>query len=544
MVSTHFPSPTGHTSSCRDGQPILTAARVFVLGLLTLLWPLCRPATAETAGGAPQRDPRMDAPLLEAAEAGDAAQVKTLLDKGADPKVCNRLGWPASTLAACRGYTEVVRLLYERDHDTADQNAPGRWTPLIEATIHNHLETVRFLLACHLMPQTGNDQGLTAENYARRGGYRDIVAAVREAWGEPPETDTDAGGDSPLAVAATAGDTAALARLLDGGGSVEERNALGQTLLICAVKGDKAEAVRLLLARHADPNDLSAYGSSALDFAAGAGYADIIKMLLDAGADPNGFRGYDGMGDNRSPVFQAFRSGRVDLVKLLLAHGARLNETNNVGDTALIQAARWPHADVLAFLVEQGQSVNAANRYGYTALMYAATNGCEDNIRLLLAKGADIHAKTKNRDPDRHTGEPFGALEAATLNGEPYALEILMDAGATPANPGEKLTEELLSAIGEKDYERAQAALRKGASANDAGAGNRRPLLVAVLVGDPGVVQLLLKAGADVNGAPEDGPVYTPLHYALEREGAVKDPRAKEKYARIADILRQAHATR
>ncbi len=486
----------------------------------------------------------MDAPLLEAVNAGDAGKIKTLLDRGADPQACNRLGWPASVLAASRGNTEVIRRLYERDHSTAAQTAPGGWTPLMEAAIHNHLETVRFLLTCHVMVRVANDEGYHAEDYSEGRGNSDIVAVLRAAVGAAPEATPAAGRDSALAAAAMDGDTATLARLLDGGGSVESRNATGKTLLICAVKGNRTEAVRLLLAHHADPNNLSAFGCSPLDFAADGGYEEIAKLLLEAGADPNGFRSHDNAGDGLSPLFQSFKAGRVDFVKLLLAHGARLNDTNNCGDTALIQAARWPHAEVLAFLVEQGQSVNAHNHFGYTALMYAATNGCEENIRFLLGRGADLHAKAKNRSEDRRTGQPFGALEAATLNGQPYALEILLDAGAAPANPGTKLTGELLAAIDDKEYERVQAALHRGASPNDPAADNRRPLHVAVLKGDPGIVQLLLKAGAAASGVPEDAPSSTPLGFALERQANVQDPRAKQDFARIVDLLRQAHAIR
>ena len=533
-----FPSRIGSGPVNRRRIP---AAAIFLPGLLALLAVASRLAAAP-----PPHDPRLDAPLVEAAVAGDAAKVKDLLDRGADPKACNRLGWPASTLAACRGHTEVLRRLYERDFTTADQNAPGRWTPLIEAAAHDHLDTVRFLLACHVAEDAGNVENHTAEEYAHGSGYRDIVAAIRQAGGEPPEPDAtgDNDDDSPLVTAAADGDTDALARLLDRGGSVETRSSGGRTLLICATKKGRTEVVRLLLARHADPNALSLRGNSPLDFATDLGQPEIVKLLLEAGADPNGFRARDSWGDTYSPLFQSFRTGRIEVVRLLLDHGARLQETNNIGTTALMDAARRPHPDVLALLIERGQSVNAANRFGYTALMCAAAAGCEENVRFLLGKGADLHAKGKNRHPERHTGQPYGALEAAQINGEPFVTEILLDAGATPANAGAKLTGELFAGIDGKDYELVQAALHKGASANDADADNRLPLEVAVLEGDPGIVKLLLKAGANPNASPVDTPTATPLSDAHERHDAVKDPSEKANYARIIDLLQQAHATR
>ena len=512
--------------------------------VFVLLHVLSIPAFAQVPRGTSPYDPRLDAPLLEATEAGDSAKVKDLLDKGANPQVRNRFGWPVSVLAAHRGYTEVLRQLYTRDHDTTDQNASGGWTPLLAAVMHNHLETVRFLLACHAEPQMRTEEGFSATEYAEGHGYADILAALRGASGEPPAATPAATVESPLVNAATAGDAVALAKLLNQGEPVESRNTSGKTLLICAAKADQLEAVRLLLAHHANPNNLSRDGYAPLDFAADHSSEEVVKLLLEAGADPNGFRASDSLGDTYSPLFLSFRMGRLAVAKLLLAHGARLNDTNNIGDTALHEAARRPYVEVLRFLVEQGQSVNAANRFGYTPLIFAASKGCEENIRFLLAKGADLHAKAKNRNPDRHTGQPLGAFEAAALDGEPYAQEILADAGATPANPGAKLTEELFSAMDGKDFERVQAALHKGASPNAPDAGNRQPLATAVLIGDPGIVRLLLKAGANPNGTSEDASAYTPLENARERQTNVKDALAKQNFTRIIDLLQQAHATR
>lgn len=528
---------------------VMIFGRAFLVGLLVFITAFIRPVAAQTT--AATNNPQADASLLEAAETGDVAKVRILLETGANPRTCSKLGWPVSTLAACRGHTEVVRLLYERDRLTADQTAPGDWTPLEEAAIHNHLETVRFLLSCHVRPQTANDEQLTAEDYAQGRGYTDIVAALREAAGEPPEPNSDPDEDNPLTAAAAAGDVVTLAKLLDQGRSVETCNAGGRTVLICATKYRQAEAVRMLIGRHANPNNLSHRGNSPLDFAVRNGDEPIVRFLLEAGADPNGFRAYDLLGDNHSPMFIAFEAGRLDLVKLLLAHGARVDDLNNVGTTALMQAACYPHVDVLAFLVEHGQSVNASNRYGYSALMCAASSGCDENIRFLLGKGADLHAKTKNRTRNHRLDQPYNALEAATLEGQPFAMEILLDAGATPAEAESKFTKELFVGIDGSDYELVQAALRKGASPNDLGAGNRLPLQTAVLIGDPGIVALLLKAGADVNKTPEDLPDVTVLHNATSRldfvnanPNRIKDPRAKEKSVRIIEMIRQAQASR
>ena len=114
-------------------------------------------AVVQKAGGAAPVDATLAAPrldpaqlsdsLLAAAKRNDPAAVKTLLAQGAKAQTCNKLGWPVSVLAASRGYTEVLRLLFERDHAVVSQSSPdGRWDPFMEAATNGHMETTRFLL--------------------------------------------------------------------------------------------------------------------------------------------------------------------------------------------------------------------------------------------------------------------------------------------------------------------------------------------------------------------------------------------------------------
>ena len=331
-----------------------------------------------------------------------------------------------------------------------------------------------------------------------------------------------------------------MAAFLDQGVSIETRNARGWTPLIGAVHAGQTAAVRLLLARRANPNTLSAAGCSPLDFAVGDGHEDIVSLLLDAGADPNGFRASTPQGHTTSDLYQALQKHHPAIAERLLAHGARIDDRNNRGFTVLMEASMWPYADQIALLIRKGANVNVRGPDGHTALILAAYNGCDENVRLLIDHGADVQATAKD-DPD---GKPYGALEVATEQGRPYVLEALADAGARPANPLNPLNEELNLAIGYDDYERVQAALAKGASATQADSSDVLPLTVAVMKGDPGIVQMLIKAGADVNANPGGDPRQTMLHHVEWGITHAKNPQEKEGYERVAELLRKAGATR
>jgi uncharacterized protein len=86
--------------------------------------------------------------------------------------------------------------------------------------------------------------------------------------------------------AARANDLVLLARLLDDGFPVDERDHRGYAALMIAGYAGHLEAVELLLARGADPNTTDLFGNTVLMGAAYKGFVHIVKHLLVAGADP------------------------------------------------------------------------------------------------------------------------------------------------------------------------------------------------------------------------------------------------------------------
>ena len=112
--------------------------------------------------------------------------------------------------------------------------------------------------------------------------------------------------------------------------AVNSKCAEGYTPLALAVykKGTSTENIAEMLTQGADANTGKGGDGLVLHFAAKTGRADVVKLLLANGADPNSRKIR-----NADPVLKLATS--VDMAKLLLACGANVNQRNFCGWSVL-----------------------------------------------------------------------------------------------------------------------------------------------------------------------------------------------------------------
>ncbi|KAI1350251.1 ankyrin repeat-containing domain protein [Xylaria sp. FL0043] len=128
-----------------------------------------------------------------------------------------------------------------------------------------------------------------------------------------------------------------------------------------------------------------------LQLAAETGQLDLVQMLLEHGADPNSAAAYS---YGRTPL-QAAASSELpneEIVKLLITKGAEVNAPPGFvgGITSLQGAAIRGHINIALLLIENGADVNAspAIKEGRTAVEGAAEHGRLDMVKMLLNAGA------------------------------------------------------------------------------------------------------------------------------------------------------------
>ena len=119
-----------------------------------------------------------------------------------------------------------------------------------------------------------------------------------------------------------------------------------------------------------------------------SGYSELAQVLLamSANVDDRGSKG------DCTPLMEAASGGYVDIVRLLLEHGADVNAQSQAGNTALIYACCGGYEEVVEMLVSTGAEIEAHNENGHTPLMEASSGGHVGVARMLLDQGACINS--------------------------------------------------------------------------------------------------------------------------------------------------------
>ena len=161
-------------------------------------------------------------------------------------------------------------------------------------------------------------------------------------------------------------------------------------------------------------------GMTALMQAAGMGNADGARRLLKLGEDVNAA---DETG--WTALMVAAVTLQPQAVLALLDEGARVDQQDRHGDTALIAAAavRFGElhlaAEILQSLLSHGASVEATNDLGESALMWAARAGNVESIDLLMRAGA----QPSRRDHSGHDALSVVTSARDGLTFDPKAVE-------------------------------------------------------------------------------------------------------------------------
>lgn len=305
--------------------------------------------------------------------------------------------------------------------------------------------------------------------------------------GDPNEPDKE--GLTPLLIACAKGDITVVQYLLTelsppvSMGPVASH---GWTPLMIAAGAGHLEVVKILLQAGASLMDADTeHGSSALMWACGGGCEEVIYHILDLPSCTTDCVNYKNA-ERWTPLMICCDGGLTEPVKKLVAHGARVDELNAEGKSALDLASDCHNRVVEAYLR------NIRARSG-TDFWTAVEAGDVDMVRDLLATNSHmVHARNMDwRTP----------LLVACVHQSLDMVQYLVEYGASDVSHNLSASAAALSGANEPaPHSQVNAADFEGTTA----------LHIAIVCGNSAIARFLISIGrADLN--LPDGAGWTPL---------------------------------
>lgn len=308
---------------------------------------------------------------------------------------------------------------------------------------------------------------------------------------------------------AEAGHINHLQGFISHGVNINGHNEDGYTPLICAVRANQVEAVRLLVSAGADLSTQDSHRGKrkpALFHAAECGHLALAELLMDAGASMRARSYWSGQ-----PHFvEVVESSKTNMIKLFLEKGADPNMCAISGRTVFIHAIRAGNMEHVRLLQKYGGDVNARDITGLPALHMALGKNRMDMVDFLLQQGADANSSDLSGNSMLHVASSRKNYEL---------VRKLLHRGANP-NTSDYLGRTLLGKLVETttaenspDADLALMLLERGADANQCDSWGEKLLYHVLVKGNTSLLKGFLKHRANVNSPFRSQ--ETPLLYTL-----------------------------
>ena len=222
-------------------------------------------------------------PLFEAIKESNAAQLKELLENGADIELRDGSGNTALICAAAGFTSACLELLLQAGATVNVQNKFGT-TALINAVREHYgdIEKVSALLKAGADANVVDSKGHSLIYWAIFGANEDVSLALIQAGVDV--NIVNEGGVSTLMQAIEKGYIPEIVEmLLNAGADTEYQNSHGTALMLAAESG-KLDIVNMMITAGANINTQYQFGKTALSRAAGNGHDQIVEVLKEAGA--------------------------------------------------------------------------------------------------------------------------------------------------------------------------------------------------------------------------------------------------------------------
>jgi ankyrin repeat protein len=364
-------------------------------------------------------------PMQEAAAVGNLELLELLLANGADVESANTEGQTALMAVARTGNVEAAKLLMKNGANVNAAEGWGGQTALMWAAARKHPAMIDFLI----------DEGAEVDKRAIDRNWE------RRVTSEPRVKEMQMGGFTPMLYALRENCLDCVKRLLDAGADINKPDPDNISPLVMALLNMRYDIAKYLVEQGADVNQWDRWGRTPLYMAADTNIVpvsqrgdpkpvleqssglEVARMLLERGANPDyalklpplpreiaydRANDYPVMNAGSTPLQRAAYGADVDMMKLLLEHGADYRLGNFQGVTPLIALTTSSgtrnrnknEQTVVAgieLLIGAGLDINQkGGNNGEMPLHTAARANWLDVVKFLVENGADLQAADNN----------------------------------------------------------------------------------------------------------------------------------------------------
>lgn len=318
------------------------------------------------------------------------------------------------------------------------------------------------------------------------------------------------------------------AKIAEGNSPVES-NPNGFDAVVYAINSDAPiETIKFLLSyKENSPNKITHDSRTYIFWAANKGNLEVMKLLLDNGAKVN-------IVDSKglSPLNFAASAGQTNTLvyDLLIKNGADLkNELSHDGANALLLSASGDTNMVLInYFISKGLKFSSADKNGNTVLNYALRSGNKNYIRTLLQKGAKF-----NNSIVMATQSARGR-EANKLDFYRFLVEEVKIDPTTSGLNGETALHNICRRPG--NIEEIKYFISKGLDVNKTDKDGNTAFMFAAASADISTIEFLKNFIKDINQKNSEG--YSALTYTVKNNKAevVKYLLNKGADSKVTDI--------
>jgi ankyrin repeat protein len=358
-------------------------------------------------------------PLSLACELGDPAIAGALIKAGANAKEIRADGTTAFALCAGTSTPEVLAAMTARGADVNAANVQGQ-TPLMWAAMSGNIEAIKWLSGHGAKVNAADKKGFTPLFFALRSKVPGAPMALLNSGADVNAVLSD--GTSVMQAAMLVGNPSFAIEAVSHGADLKRMDKDGRQVIHLAAMTGSVDLVKILLTKGVDPNTMTVLPYAPVVVASAAAVAGVPPRLP-----------IQPMPVPATPLQFAARAGSVEVMKLLVAAGAKPDLKGPDGMTVAIAAAGSGHPDAMQYAYEIDPNLDAISR-GKRSIMHIAVTarGTPDPIgviQFLVDKGAKLNAQ------DDHNAYP---VDEANRNADPivreYFVKLIRDRGLLSTN--------------------------------------------------------------------------------------------------------------